>query len=119
MPDITIYGLDAHDLERLQRRADANQRSLEDEIKHVLTWGVEYIERIQTIAAGMKSMEMPKPINDEAHPQALERRREVREQLRKRQEEEKRLTQELLQELDEIQVGLTEANRGTFKPTEG
>lgn len=68
MPDITIYGLDAHDLERLQRRADANQRSLEDEIKHVLTWGVEYIERIQTIAAGMKSMEMPKPINDECIP---------------------------------------------------
>jgi plasmid stability protein len=102
MADITIHGLDANALERLQRRADANKRSLEDEIRHILTWGVEYIERIQTLAAGMKPLEKPKPLNDEADPETLERRKALREHLRQGHEEYERLMQELDEEEAEL-----------------
>jgi plasmid stability protein len=98
MADITIPGLDANALDRLQRRADTNKRSLEDEIRHILTWGVEYIERVQTLTDGMKPMEKPKPLNDEADPEALERRKKFREHLRKGHEDHERLMQELDEE---------------------
>ncbi len=107
MADITIQGLDAHALERLQRRADANKRSLEDEIRHILTWGVEYIERVQTLTAGMKPLEKPKPLNDDAYLEAQERRKAFREHLRNRDQREKQMMQELGEELDDIQRGLT------------
>ncbi len=102
MADITIQGLDAHALERLQRQAVANQRSLEEEIKHILTWGVDYIERIKSLTAGMKPMEMPKPLNADDDTEALERRRVLREHLRKGHEERERLMQELDEEEAEL-----------------
>ena len=102
MADITIHGLDANALDRLQRRAEASKRSLEDEIRHILTWGVEYIERIQTLAAGMKPLEMPKLLNHEADPEALERRKALREHLRQGHEEYERLMQELDEEDAEL-----------------
>ena len=102
MADITIQGLDAHALDRIQRRADTNQRSLEEEIKHILTWGVDYIERIKSLTAGMKPMEMPKPLNADDDTEALERRRVLREHLRKGHEEDERLMQELDEEEAEL-----------------
>jgi plasmid stability protein len=103
MADITIHGLDASALDRLQRRADANKRSLEEEIRHILTWGDEYIERVQTLAAGMKPLEMPKPLNDEADLEAVERRKAFREYLRKGHQEHERLMQELDEEDAELE----------------
>lgn len=102
MADITIHGLDAKALERLKRRADGNKRSLEDEIRHILTWGVDYIERVQTLTAGMKPLEMPKPLDDRADLEAVERRKAFREHLRKGQEEHERLMQELEEEDAEL-----------------
>jgi plasmid stability protein len=102
MAEITIHGLDANALDRLQRRADANKRSLEDEIRHILTWGVEYIERIQTLTAGMKPLDKPKPLDTEADLEALERRKALREHLRKGHEDYERLMQELDEEEAEL-----------------
>lgn len=87
MADITIHDLDANALERLQRRAEANHRSLEEEIKDILTWGVEYIERIQTLTAGMKPMEMPKPFDYAALDERLKEARAFREGIWKEHEE--------------------------------
>ena len=55
---LTIGDLDDHVLDRLQERARANQRSLEGEIRHVLTERVnprsrivQFRERVQQIAS--------------------------------------------------------------------
>jgi plasmid stability protein len=103
MADITIHGLDANALDRLQRRADANKRSLDDEIRHILTWGVEYIERVQTLTAGMKPLEKPKLLTDDADLEAQERRKAFREHLRKGHEDHERLMQELDEEDAELE----------------
>ena len=58
MARLTIGKLDDHVIDRLQERALANQRSLEGEIRHVLTERVnprsrivQFRERVQQIAA--------------------------------------------------------------------
>jgi len=56
MNEIIVSGLEDSSFQRLQRRAEANKRSLEDEVKHLLTWGVDYIEQIQELARTMKPM---------------------------------------------------------------
>ena len=58
MARVTIGNLDDHVIDRLQERAQANQRSLEGEIRHVLTERVnprsrivQFRARVQQIAA--------------------------------------------------------------------
>ena len=58
MARLTIGDLDDHVLDRLQERARANQRSLEGEIRHVLTERVnprsrivQFRERVEQIAS--------------------------------------------------------------------
>ena len=58
MARLTIGNLDDHVLDRLQERARANQRSLEGEIRHVLTERVnprsrivQFRDRVQPIAS--------------------------------------------------------------------
>lgn len=46
MREIVIKNLDAAAIERLERRADANGRTLEEEIRHILTEGVMYLEKV-------------------------------------------------------------------------
>ena len=87
MADITIQGLEDAILERIRKRAGSNHRSLEEEIKDILTWGVEYIERIQTLTVGMEPMKMPKPFDYAAQDESLKEARAFREHIRKEHEE--------------------------------
>jgi plasmid stability protein len=55
MREIVIKNLDDAAIERLERRAAANGWSLEEEIHHILTEGVLFMEKAGGVLQGMKS----------------------------------------------------------------
>lgn len=55
MKEIIVSGLEESAVERLQQRADAHGWSLEEEIRHILTRGVDALEFAQAGFSAIKS----------------------------------------------------------------
>lgn len=54
MKKIIVTGLDDSAVERLEKRAAAHGRSLEEEVRHILTCGLDALEYTQTVFTSLK-----------------------------------------------------------------